>query len=132
MSGYPGTFTIEGKGMQVPQRHHVVAVARQLVEIFAPEIEIPDRGDVGLCAVAHVGVAGRAQVERDVELGAAQRQVRIAIGVGHGVDAARADLLGEFESAVHRAAGVETGDGETVLAVRVECRSENPSGFSGA
>ena len=94
------------EGMQVPQRHVVVAIARQRIEIGAPELEVPDRGDVLLRGVAHVRVARVAQVERDVELGAAHAHVGIAIGVDDALDAVRADLFGEFEAAVHGAGRV--------------------------
>jgi hypothetical protein len=65
--------------------------------------------------VAHVRITRRAQVERNVELGAAHRHVGISIGVGHALHAARADLLGELETAVHRSGGVMAGDHDDVL-----------------
>ena len=80
-------------------------------------------------AVAHVRVARRAQVERNVELGAAHGHVGIAVGVDDAFDAARADLLGELEAAVHGAGGVRAED-VNIARWRVDRRARRlkPSG----
>jgi hypothetical protein len=101
--------------MQVPQRYEVVAVTRELIEIRFPEIEVPHGRNICLRGIAHVRVAGAAQVERDIELRAAHGHVRIARGIAHSLDAMSADLFGEFETAIQGACVVAADNPDEML-----------------
>ncbi len=94
------------KGMEAPKREHVVAVARHRIEERGPELALPHLGDVRLRGVGAVGVAGRAEIERDVELDAAPRDVGFLVGILQRVERAGANRLGDVQPAIHRASGI--------------------------
>ena len=94
------------EGMKAPEREHVVAVACHRVEELRPELALPHHGDVRLRGVGAVRVARRAQIERDVELDAALRDVRPVVGILQRVERARANRLRDIQPAIHRAGGI--------------------------
>jgi hypothetical protein len=68
-------------------------------------------GDVLLRGIAVIGIAGRAHVERHVELDAALPDVRRVIGIGERINRAVPEGFGDIQSAVHRARGVGAQNG---------------------
>lgn len=101
-----------GEGMQAPKREHVVAIARQRIEIVGPKCALPHFRDVGLRGVGGVAVARGAQIEREVELDAALRDVRLVVGVLQRVERTRANRLCDVQPAVHGARGIGGAHGD--------------------
>ena len=112
--GILGHFHHRREGVEAPQREHVVAVARHLVEELAPEVERPHLGDVGLRRVGVVRVARRAGVERGVELDAALLDAGRMIGVAETGQRPQPQGFGDVEAAVHGAGGVGGEDRDRV------------------
>jgi hypothetical protein len=98
------------KGIQRPQRDHVVTVAGHIAEELPPKIQAPHFREVGLRGVAGIGVAGRAEIERDIEFDAALRDVRGVGGILERIQSAGADRFGEIEAAIHDAGGIAAVD----------------------
>ena len=108
-----------GEGMETPEREDVEAVTRHVVEELAPEVHAPHFRDVRLRRVGGVGVARRAQIERDVELDAALRDVRRVVGVLQRVERARANRLRDVQPAIHRAGGISPAHRDGAVCVVV-------------
>ena len=104
-----------GKGVEAPERDHVVAVTRHRIEKVGPEAAIPHLGDVGLGGIRTVRVARRPQIERNVELDAALSDVRTMVGVFQPVDRACLNGLRHVQTTIHGTNRIDTthDDGPT-------------------
>ncbi len=104
--GILGDFNHGGEWVKVPKGEGIEALSGHFIEEFVPEIEAPHFGDVLLCGIAGVGVAGGAGVERDVEFDSALGDVGGVIGILEGGKGVEADGFGKIEGAVHGAGGI--------------------------
>jgi hypothetical protein len=99
--------------MQVPKRKDVEPVPRHFIEELAPERLAPHLGDVRLEGVAVVRVTRCPQIERDIELDAALRDVWPLFVVRQTIERAQSDRLGDVQSAIHGAHAVAAGDAQS-------------------
>ena len=97
-----GNLDDAGERIQTPQREHVEPIARHLVEELAPKLAAPHFGDIRLGRVAVVRVTRGAQVERDIELDAALRDVRLVLAGFQSRERAQPDRLGHVQPAVEQ------------------------------
>ena len=67
--------------MEAPQREYVVAIASHRIEVVDPEVALPYFRNVCLSSVGAVGVTGGSQIERNVELDPAPRDMRLVVRV---------------------------------------------------
>ena len=87
------------KGMGRPQAQHVVAIAREVVEVGFPEFKVPDRFNIVLCRISRVVVGRGARIQGDIKFNPAFFHEGGAVLILN--RKTESQKVGYFETAIH-------------------------------